>query len=89
MAVHMTLTAKMPLAQAARLIRARTAAAGEVWVFAGEERYRRLRRLHDRLQREPVPGGDMALFGHPLGSAIDGSGGMLVVSAHPFGAETD
>src|SRR5512142_142858 len=79
-----TVSSRESLSSIDRTVRARVARDGQVWVFAEQGGYRQLRRLAARFEREPIPGGDSALFGHPLGNAIDGDGGMLVVSATPF-----
>lgn len=101
MAAHIRLTSRLSLTAVERLIYSRVAVYGEVWVWADPGRNRTLLRLR-ALLAGPVPGGlspaqiarnrfggDMALFGSPDGSAIDGSGGLLVVSARPFPEDLD
>ena len=86
----MNMSSRIPLERIERLIRARVAEAGVIWVWADAARFRKLRRLHERFRREPIAGGDVAFFGPPPpdpgwhGVTFEDAGGFLVVSAQPF-----
>ncbi len=72
---------RVPLADLEHQVRKRAARDGLVWLLAEPGGFRQLRRLKARLQASPVPGGDMAVV-----RAIDGTGGLLVVSSGPLTA---
>jgi hypothetical protein len=59
---------------------------GQVMIDSGPGGYRNWRRLKRRLENGPVARGEMYLARVPT---IDGSGGWLAASAHPFPEDLD